>query len=71
MSQATAPASVIPESESTSRVFGNRFLLVAVASLRVLQIQSGARPRVDSLSRRPSVLAVAEVLAGCVPYFVA
>ncbi len=70
MSGTTVPVSAIPGSEPASGVFDNRFLLVAVASQRVLQIRSGSRPRVESRSRRPSVLAVAEVRAGCVPYFV-
>lgn len=48
--------------------FRNRFLLVAVAAQRVLQIRGGSPPRVDPGSHKPSVVAVAEVLAGCVPY---
>jgi DNA-directed RNA polymerase subunit K/omega len=48
--------------------FANRFLLVTVAFRRVVQIREGARPRVHVASRKPSVLAVAEVLAGCVTF---
>jgi DNA-directed RNA polymerase omega subunit len=49
-------------------VFENRFLLVTVAFRRVLQIRGGSRPRVRFASHKPVVQAVAEVLAGCVPY---
>jgi hypothetical protein len=48
--------------------FEHRFLFVTVASRRVLQIRAGARPRVDAGSHKPTVVAVAEVLAGFVPY---
>ncbi len=59
----------IPGNERTSGVFGNRFLLVAVAAQRVLQIRNGSRPRVDPGSHKPGVVAIAEVLAGSVPYY--
>jgi DNA-directed RNA polymerase subunit K/omega len=52
----------------TTAAFENRFLLVTVASRRVLQIRGGSRPRADVASHKPVVQAVAEVLAGCVPY---
>jgi DNA-directed RNA polymerase subunit K/omega len=63
----------LPESESQPFVAasGSKFLLVTVAFRRVVQIRAGARPRVHVESRQPTVLAVAEVLAGCVPYGVA
>jgi hypothetical protein len=48
--------------------FEHRFLFVTVASRRVVQIRAGARPRVDAGSHKPTVVAVAEVLAGFVPY---
>ena len=48
--------------------FEHRFLFVTVASRRVLQIRAGSRPRVDAGSHKPTVVAVAEVLAGFVPY---
>lgn len=48
--------------------FEHRFLFVSVASRRVMQIRAGARPRVDAGSHKPTVVAVAEVLAGFVPY---
>jgi DNA-directed RNA polymerase omega subunit len=54
--------------DSTTAAFENRFLLVTVASRRVLQIRGGSRPRVEIASHKPSVQAVAEVLAGCVLY---
>jgi hypothetical protein len=48
--------------------FEHRFLFVAVAAQRVLQIRNGSRPRVDTGSRKPAAVAIAEVLAGYVPY---
>ncbi len=51
--------------------FGDKFLLVTIAFRRVVQIRAGARPRVSVESNRPTVLAVAEVMAGCIPYSVA
>jgi DNA-directed RNA polymerase omega subunit len=47
----------------------NRFHLVAVACQRVLQIRSGSRPRLDPHGHKPCVVAVAEVVAGTVPYY--
>ena len=48
--------------------FEHRFLFVTVASRRVLQIRAGARPRVEVGSHKPTVVALAEVLAGFIPY---
>ena len=48
--------------------FEHRFLFVTVASRRVLQIRAGARPRVEVGSHKPTVIALAEVLAGFIPY---
>ncbi len=59
----------VAASAPANGVFANRFLLVAVAAQRVLQVRSGSRPRVDAGTHKPAVVAVAEVLAGCVPYF--
>jgi len=59
-----------PAEDPAVAPFGNRFLLVTVAFRRVLQIRAGSRPRVYVASRQPTVLAVAEVLAGCVPFSV-
>jgi DNA-directed RNA polymerase subunit K/omega len=49
----------------------NRFLVVAVACRRVMQIRNGARPHLDPDGHKPCVMAVAEVMAGTVPYSVA
>ncbi len=54
--------------ETSAAAFANRFLLVTVAFRRVVQIRAGARPRVDVGSHKPTVLAVAEVIAGCIPF---
>jgi DNA-directed RNA polymerase omega subunit len=56
--------------EPANGAFSNRFLLVTVACRRVSQIRGGSRARVDAGSHKPVVLAVAEVLAGCVPYII-
>ena len=57
-----------PVLASVGRGFEQRFLFVAVAAQRVIQIRNGSRPRVDPGNRKPAVLAIAEVLAGYVPY---
>jgi DNA-directed RNA polymerase subunit K/omega len=59
----------IPEGESAIGPLDNRFHVVAVASLRVIQIRNGARPRLDPEGHKACVVAVAEVLAGTVPYY--
>ena len=41
----------------------NRFLFVLVAAKRALQLQKGARPRVESPTKKPTVVAELEVLA--------
>ncbi len=46
----------------------NRFLFVLVAAKRALQLQKGARPRVDVGSKKPTVVAELEVLASKVNY---
>lgn len=46
----------------------NRFLVVAVACQRVVQLRNGARTRLDPNGHKPCVVAVAEVVAGTVPY---
>jgi DNA-directed RNA polymerase subunit K/omega len=63
-------SAAIPSDQPADGVFENRFLLVAVACRRVLQLHGGSRVRVLAGSHKPVVLAVAEVRAGCVPYFV-
>ena len=62
------PAPGLPSDDPAVAAFANRFLLVTVAFRRVVQIREGARPRVHVASRKPCVLAVAEVLAGCVSF---
>jgi DNA-directed RNA polymerase subunit K/omega len=42
---------------------------VAVACLRVMQLRNGARPRLDPGGHKPCIAAVAEVVAGTVPYY--
>jgi DNA-directed RNA polymerase subunit K/omega len=65
-----APESMVTGADSASGPMGNRFLVVAVAAQRVLQIRDGARPRLDPGGHKPCVVAVAEVMAGTIPYFV-
>ena len=57
-----------PMLAAVGRGFEHRFLFVTVASRRVMQIRAGARPRIEAGSHKPTVVAVAEVLAGFVPY---
>jgi len=40
----------------------NRFLFVIVSAKRALQLQKGARPRVDLGTKKPTVNAMKEVL---------
>jgi DNA-directed RNA polymerase subunit K/omega len=47
----------------------NRFHVISVACLRVMQIRSGGRIRIDPSGHKPCVVAVAEVVAGVVPYY--
>jgi DNA-directed RNA polymerase omega subunit len=63
--------SVLPLSTVDAGVFANRFLLVSVAVQRSVQIRAGSRPRVDPGRHKATVIAVAEVVAGAVPYMVA
>jgi len=65
------PELAMTEGESAIGPLDNRFHVVAVASLRVIQIRNGARPRVDPGGHKPCVAAVAEVLAGAVPCYIA
>lgn len=48
----------------------NRFHVVSVACRRVAQIRAGSRPRLATGGHKECVLAVAEVMAGTVPYYV-
>jgi DNA-directed RNA polymerase subunit K/omega len=65
-----APQSVAPDADPANGPLGNRFLVVSVAALRVLQIRSGARPRLEPGGHKPCFVAVAEVMAGAIPYYV-
>jgi DNA-directed RNA polymerase subunit K/omega len=47
----------------------NRFHVVSVACQRVMQIRGGSRLRLDPQGHKPCVVAVAEVMAGAVPYY--
>ena len=47
----------------------NRFHVVSVACQRVVQIRGGSRLRLDPGRHKPCVVAVAEVMAGTVPYY--
>jgi DNA-directed RNA polymerase subunit K/omega len=58
------------EGESLAGLNDNRFLVVAVACRRVMQLRSGARPHLDPGLHKHCVMAVAEVVAGTVPYCV-
>jgi len=69
LEEARTPA--MPTNERADMAFSNRFLLVTLACRRVSQIRGGSRVRVAAGLHKPVVLAVAEVLAGCVPHFVA
>ena len=46
----------------------NRFLFVLLSARRALQLQRGARPRVDTVSKKPTVVAMTEVLQNRVEY---
>jgi DNA-directed RNA polymerase subunit omega len=52
----------------SSDQIGNRFLFVLVAAKRALQLQKGAKPRLDIGTRKPTVLGMAEVLEDKVEY---
>jgi len=46
----------------------NRFLFVLVAARRALQLQKGAKPRVETITKKPTVVAMSEVLGSKVQY---
>ncbi len=68
MSEAAVLEPAVVAGQPTMAASESRFLLVTLASRRVLQIRGGSRPRVEVASHKPVVQAVAEVLAGLVPY---
>ena len=49
----------------------NRFHVATVASQRVVQLQNGARPRIDPGQHKHCFVAVEEVMAGAVSWFLA
>jgi DNA-directed RNA polymerase omega subunit len=46
----------------------SKFRFITVAAQRAKQLQSGAKPRVDTRSRKPTRIAVEETLAGTVSW---
>ena len=71
MSASTAVEPEVTEVEATVGPLDNRFHVVAVACQRVVQLRAGARLRLDLTGHKPCVVAVAEVVAGTVPYYLA
>ncbi len=69
MSASTSVEPVIVEFESALGPLESRFHVVAVACQRVVQLQNGSRLRLDLAGHKPCVVAVAEVVAGAVPYY--
>jgi DNA-directed RNA polymerase subunit K/omega len=64
-----AARSGVPDGGPAVGPLDNRFHVVAVACLRVMQLRNGARPRLDPGGHKPCIAAVAEVVAGTVPYY--
>ncbi|MBN2369737.1 MAG: DNA-directed RNA polymerase subunit omega [Vicinamibacteria bacterium] len=46
----------------------SKFRFIVVAALRAKQLQNGAKPRVETRSRKPTRIAIQEVLAGTVSW---
>ena len=46
----------------------SKFRFITVAAQRAKQIQNGAKPRVESRTRKPTRVAMQEVLAGAVSW---
>jgi DNA-directed RNA polymerase omega subunit len=46
----------------------NRFLFVLVSAKRALQLQKGAKPKVEASTKKPTVVAMMETLENRVPY---
>ena len=46
----------------------SKFAFITVAAQRAKQIQNGAKPRVDVKTRKPTRVAMQEVLAGAVSW---
>ena len=64
------PTAAEAEVASLAGLQDNRFLVVVVACKRVMQLRGGARPHLDPGRHKHCVMAVAEVVAGTVPYCV-
>jgi DNA-directed RNA polymerase subunit K/omega len=67
MAAASAPPA--PSHQLELEPLQNRFHVATVASQRVVQLQNGARPRVDPGPHKHCVVAVEEVMAGAVSWF--
>jgi len=69
---ASALVAIAPESlaAAESNPLDNKFLIVALACRRALQLRNGARPHLDPQGHNTCVMAVAEVVAGTVAYSV-
>jgi DNA-directed RNA polymerase subunit omega len=50
------------------REVDSKFRFITVAAQRAKQLQNGAKPRVDARSRKPTRVAMQEVLAGAVSW---
>jgi DNA-directed RNA polymerase omega subunit len=50
------------------RDLDSKFRFITVAAQRAKQLQGGAKPRVDTHSRKPTRIAVEETLAGTVSW---
>lgn len=46
----------------------SKFRFITVAAQRAKQLQSGAKPRVDTRSRKPTRVAIEETIAGAVSW---
>jgi DNA-directed RNA polymerase subunit omega len=46
----------------------SKFRFITVAAQRAKQIQNGAKPRIESRTRKPTRVAMQEVLAGAVSW---
>ncbi len=46
----------------------SKFRFITVAAQRAKQLQNGAKPRVDARSRKPTRVAMQEVLAGVISW---
>jgi DNA-directed RNA polymerase subunit K/omega len=66
-----ANTSAVPPVSSTLELapLQNRFHVATVASQRVVQLQNGARPRIDPGQHKHCAVAVEEVMAGAVSWF--